>query len=67
MSGLVQGKADYDEMISDLKDVSASQNHTGSDLAIDTETTGLRLYLDDRPTGISVAYWDDDEVKSWYL
>lgn len=68
MSGLVRGKADYDEMIADLKRVSASQDPIGSDLAIDTETTGLRLYLDDRPTGISVAYWtEDDEVKSWYL
>lgn len=71
---LIRTGADYNQMLRDLKRVSA----VGGTIAIDTETTGLRLYLDDRPTGISVAYWRDDllpalspdtpgGVVSWYL
>lgn len=68
---LVRTGADYNRMLAELKQVSAERGT----IAIDTETTGLRLYLDDRPTGISVAYWWPEEsgdeigdtIRSWYL
>jgi DNA polymerase I-like protein with 3'-5' exonuclease and polymerase domains len=64
---LVRTERDYRLMLRELRVVSDDR----ADLAIDTETTGLRLYQDDYPTGISCAYWwpDDgpDAIHSWYL
>ncbi len=63
---LIRTERDYRQMLRELRVVSQNE----AVLAIDTETTGLRLYLNDHPTGISCAYWWPDRggaVHSWYL
>lgn len=71
MSTLITTERQYRDMLRELRQV--NERHECNELAIDTETTGLRLYLDDRPTGISVAYWwpdkhgNHDDIHSWYL
>jgi DNA polymerase I-like protein with 3'-5' exonuclease and polymerase domains len=75
VSTLITTERQYRDMLRELRIVSNrtleldGPDETGwCTVAIDTETTGLRLYLTDRPTGISVAYWwDDEEIHSWYL
>jgi DNA polymerase-1 len=57
MAGLVRNMADYRELLVDLLDLGDET------LAIDTETTGLRPWLDTELRGVSLAYRD----KSWYL
>lgn len=63
MAGLVRTEADYKSLLADLK-LKASE---GGAIALDTETTGLRLYRDDVIRGISVAYRLHTELRSWYL
>lgn len=61
MAGLVRSEAEYRALLADLKGLGTAP------LAIDTETTGLRLYRDDVIRGVSFAYRKDDELMSWYL
>lgn len=67
MSVLIQSKKEYDRLIHELRTVARHE----ATLAIDTETTGLRVYQNDRPTGISCAYWwpigQRETMHSWYL
>lgn len=62
---LVSSAADYSRLLADLKRVGKGT------VAVDTETSGLRVYLDDVVRGISVAYATGPSalggVKSWYL
>lgn len=59
----VRSMDDYREILRDLKRIG------DADLAIDLETTGLKMHQDDVVRGISLAYRHDftDEVISWYL
>ncbi len=60
---LVQNPSDYAQLMAELRAVSDA---VGT-VAIDTETTGLRLYCGDVLRGISVAYRIDGDMRSWYL
>lgn len=63
---LIRTEADYQQMLAELGEVSAA----GRTVAVDTETSGLRVYLNDVVRGISVAYMPSDSSlapTSWYL
>lgn len=57
MSGLVTNMSQYRELLLDLLDLGDEP------LAVDTETTGLRPWLDTVLRGVCLAYRD----KSWYV
>lgn len=65
MRTLITTDAEYDDMLWQLH--RASLNATP--VAVDTETTGLRLYQGDVVRGISIAvqHAPEQEVLSWYL
>lgn len=60
---LVRNADDYRQALDELAAVSLA----GDTVAVDTETSGLRVYLNDVVRGISVAYEYEGELRSWYL
>lgn len=60
---LVRTRDDYLSMVDGIDRASAK----GRTVAVDTETSGLRVYLNDVVRGISVAYDNGDGLQSWYL
>lgn len=62
---LVRSESDYRALLAGIKEASAN----GQAVAVDLETTGLRMYLTDEVRGISVAYQThpDAVIEAWYL
>lgn len=60
---LVRTEDDYRLLLDGLDKASAN----GRTVAVDTETSGLRVYLTDVVRGISVAFDNGDGIQSWYL
>lgn len=61
---LVRTPAEYEQAITGLLAAKAR----GEFIAVDTETTGLNIYVDDVIRGVSIAHKDETgELVSWYV
>jgi DNA polymerase I-like protein with 3'-5' exonuclease and polymerase domains len=60
---LVRTEDDYRQLLAGLDKASAAKRT----VAVDTETSGLRVYLTDVVRGISVAFNNGAGIESWYL